>query len=101
MKADYYEVSIVAMDNECNNSVKCISIDVLGTFKCAKQVCKHTIEELEAGHYNNQLRGIQYCYITILPYDSDWDGVLGFAEDYSTAYYHRVGDNWKKVASNK
>lgn len=98
MKANYYEVSIVAMDNECNNSVKYIDIDVLGTFKCAKQVCKHTIEELEAGYYNHQLRGVQYCYITIMPYSDDHQCLLGFAEDYHTAYYHRIGDNWKKVA---
>lgn len=98
MKADYYEVSIVAMDNKCCNSVEYINIDVLSTFKCAKQVCWHTVEELEAGDYNRQLRGVQYCYITALPYNSNNECLLGLAEDYHTAYYHRVGDSWKKVA---
>lgn len=98
MKVDYYELSIVAMDNECCNSVKYIDIDTLGTFKRAKQVCQHTIKKLKAGYYNYQLRGVQYCYITILPYNSDAECIIGLAEDYSTAYYHHVGDSWKKVA---
>ena len=89
-----YEIFIHKMDEACNNSVDCISVCGCTTLPLAKKEVAKTIKRLQKGEYNDSLQGIQYVYISAIPYDDNYDCIAGLAQDIITCYYKRVSNRW-------
>lgn len=97
MKGQHYEISIVAMDNYCNNSVDYINICTCGTKTEAQKAALKAVKDLKNGYYNSCLKNISYAYVNALPYGEDGDCLLGLAWDYGSEYFERAGEKWQKI----
>lgn len=95
MIAQHYEVSIVVMDNQCNNSVSYIDICNCSTKAKAQKAAEKAINDLKAGKYNSYLKDANYAYINALPYDEDGDCLIGLAWDYASKFFKRTGEKWQ------
>lgn len=89
-----YEVFINMMDEACNNSIDCINLCGCTNYPLAKKEVLKTIKRLQKGEYNDSLQGIQYVYISAIPYNDNYDCIAGLAQDIITRYYKRVNDRW-------
>ena len=89
-----YEIFIHKMDEACNNSIDCISVCGCTNYPLAKKEVAKTIKRLQKGEYNDSLKGIQYVYISAIPYDDNYDCIAGLAQDIITRYYKRVNNRW-------
>ena len=93
MEVQHYEVSIVVMDNQCNNSVSYIDICSCRTKAEAQKATKKAIRDLQAGRYNSCLKGVNYVYVNVIPYSED-DCLLGLAWDYASKFFAWSGKKW-------
>ena len=91
---DQYDILIIAMDDQCNSSVDGIDIDTCTTKVEAQKIVKKAINDLMAGKYNYSLKGINYAYVTALPYDEDGNCLLGLVWSYASKFFKRVGEKW-------
>ena len=91
----YYEISIVCMDDSCDNSTKYIDIACCHTVAEASKKAKRTEQDLKSGKYNYCLKDVNYVYVNALPYDDDLQCLLGLAWSYNSDYYSRKGNEWK------
>ena len=82
------------MDEACNNSIDCISVCGCATLPLAKKEVNKAVKRLQKGDYNDSLKGIQYVYISAIPYDDNYDCIAGLAKDIITRYYKRVDNRW-------
>lgn len=89
-----YEIFINKMDEACNNSIDCINLCGCKTLPLAKKEVAKAVKRLQKGDYNDSLKGIQYVYISAIPYDDNYDCIVGVAQDIITRYYKRVDDRW-------
>lgn len=89
-----YEVFINLMDEACNSSIDCISVCGCTTLAIAQKEVNKAIKKLQKGEYNDSLTGIQYVYISAIPYDDNYDCIAGVAQDIITCYYKRVDNRW-------
>ena len=89
-----YEVLIHIMDEACNNSIDCINLCGCTTLPLAKKEVAKAVKRLQKGDYNDSLKGIQYVYISAIPYDDNYDCIAGLAQDIITRYYKRVDNRW-------
>lgn len=89
-----YEIFLNKMDEACNNSIDCISVCGCATLPLAKKEVAKTIKKLQRGKYDNSLKGIQYVYISAIPYDDNYDCIAGLAQEITTCYYKRVDNRW-------
>ena len=89
-----YEVFINLMDEACNNSIDCINLCGCTTLPLAKKEVLKATKSLLRGKYNDSLKGIQYVYISAIPYNDNYDCIAGMAQDIITRYYKRVDNRW-------
>lgn len=82
-----FKVSIVCMDDDCNNSVKYIDITTCDTIMKTKKAVARAAKELKSGKYDKELKDTKYVYINALPYSMDGDCMIGIAWDYASKYY--------------
>ena len=89
-----YEIFLHKMDEACNNSIDCINLCGCTTLPLAKKEVAKATKSLLKGEYNDNLKGIQYVYISAIPYDDNYDCIAGLAQDIITRYYKRVDNRW-------
>ena len=89
-----YEIFLHKMDEACNNSIDCINLCGCTTLPLAKKEVLKATKSLLKGEYNDSLKGIQYVYISAIPYDDNYDCIAGLAKDIITRYYKRVDNRW-------
>lgn len=89
-----YEIFINKMDEACNNSIDCISVCGCATLPLAKKEVAKATKRLLKGKYNDSLKGIRYVYISAIPYDDNYDCIVGVAQEITTCYYKRVDNRW-------
>lgn len=89
-----FEISIVCMDDDCNNSVKYIDITTCNTIMEAKKAVARATKDLKAGKYDKELKHTKYVYINALPYNMDGDCMIGIAWDYASKYYQNTKNGW-------
>lgn len=94
MNAQYYEISIVVMDDQCNNSVDYVDVCTCSTKAAALKATKKAISDLKAGKYNSYLKNVKYVYINALPYDEDYGCIIGLAWDYASNFFKQINEKW-------
>lgn len=89
-----FEILIICMDDNCNNSVKYIDIATCDTIMEAKKAVARATKGLKAGKYNKELKGTKYVYISAIPYSMDGECMIGFAWDYASNYFESTNNGW-------
>ena len=96
----HFEISIVCMDESCNNSTSYIDIDRCDTVAEAIKTAKKTEQYLKSGKYDYCLPGVKYVYVTALPHDEEMQCLVGLAWSYDSNYYARKGTRWETKKAN-
>lgn len=89
-----YGVRIVILDDECNNSVNSIEVEDGLSQEQARKSFEQVKKELCKGDWNEELKGVNFVYVTAEPFDEDYNYLGGLVPDYQSKYYTRKGNKW-------